>query len=47
MSGSFEPRDVAAPEFHHIPAAVFHETVIPDTDFVATLVLVGASRRGR
>lgn len=40
----FEPRDVAAPEFHHIPAGVFHETVIPDTDFVATLVLLGEQK---
>jgi hypothetical protein len=36
-----EVRPVPASEFHYVPAGVFHETSIPEGQFVATLIIEG------
>jgi hypothetical protein len=39
-----EVRVVHAPGFHYVPAGVFHETLIPEGRFVATLIIAGEHR---
>jgi hypothetical protein len=36
-----EWRSVSAPGFHHVPVGVFHETLIPDGQYAATLIIEG------